>query len=192
MRNNIRSDTIQSGPAGGERMMNGRPNKDNDYWGFCKGAWAVREDLKKGITVRTQPCGYYNTKQIWGCKHCTFTGDVFTKPHPTKKNKTVEIVDPRVKTSMWIFLAKSHVKKKAAEPSSNDDNFGCLLCSGQDKVTGVYGGVETLMNHIALTHVTDMSEQAQKKANCILGRVAGYDEDFDINIPIFKEAELAG
>lgn len=100
MRNNFRSDTIQSGPAGGERMMNGRPNKDNDYWGFCKGAWAVREDLKKGITVRTQPCGYYNTKQIWGCKHCTFTGDVFTKPHPTKKNKTVEIVDPRVKTSM--------------------------------------------------------------------------------------------
>jgi hypothetical protein len=100
MRNNIRSDTIQSGPAGGERMMNGRANKDNDYWGFCKGAWAVREDLKKGITVRTQPSGYYNTRQIWGCKHCTFTGDVFTKPHPTKKNRTVEIVDPRVKTSM--------------------------------------------------------------------------------------------
>ncbi|KAI4633207.1 hypothetical protein J4E80_000570 [Alternaria sp. BMP 0032] len=172
--------------------MNGRPNKDNDYWGFCKGAWAVREDPKKGISVRTQPSGYYNTKQIWGCKSCTFTGDVFTKPHPTKKNKTVEIVDPRVKISMWIFLAKSHVKKKAAEPNSNDDNFGCLFCLGQDKVTGVYGGVETLMNHIALTHVADMSEQAQKKANCILGRVAGYDEEFDINVPIFKEAELAG
>ena len=96
----IRIETIQSGPAGGERMMNGRPNKDNDYWGFCKGAWAVREDPKKGISVRTQPSGYYNTKQIWGCKSCTFTGDVFTKPHPTKKNKTVEIVDPRVKISM--------------------------------------------------------------------------------------------
>jgi hypothetical protein len=100
MRTNIRSDTIQGGPAGGEKMMNGRPNKDNDYWGFCKSAWAVREDPKKGITVRTQPSGYYGTKQIWGCKSCTFTGDVFTKPHPTKKNKTVEIVDPRVKISM--------------------------------------------------------------------------------------------
>jgi hypothetical protein len=100
MRTNIRSDTIQGGPAGGERMMNGRPNKDNDYWGFCRSAWAVREDPKKGITLRTQPSGYYGTKQIWGCKSCTFTGDVFTKPHPTKKNKTVEIVDPRVKTSI--------------------------------------------------------------------------------------------
>ncbi|CAN9347930.1 unnamed protein product [Alternaria alternata] len=198
MRNSIRSDTIQGGPAGGERMMNGRPNKDNDYWGFCKGAWAVREDPKKGISVRTQPLGYYNTRQIWGCKSCTFTGDVFTAPHPTKKNKTVEIVDPRVKISMsgiryrWIFLAKSHVKKKASDPTSNDDNFGCVLCLAQDKVTGVYGGVETLMNHIALTHVADMSEQTRKKVNCILGRVAKCDEEFDINIPIFKETELAG
>lgn len=100
MRDKIRSGTIQSGPAGGERMMNGRPNKDNDYWGFCKSAWAVREDPKKGITVRTQPCGYYNTRQIWGCKSCAFTGEVFPGPHPTKKNKTIEIVDPRVKVSM--------------------------------------------------------------------------------------------
>jgi hypothetical protein len=178
-------------------MMNGRPNKDNDYWGFCKGAWAVREDPKKGITVRTQPSGYYNTRKIWGCKSCTFTGDVFSAQHPTKKNKTVEIVDPRVKISMsgiryrWIFLAKSHVKKKASDPSSNDDNFGCVLCLAQDKVTGVYGGAETLMNHIALTHVADMSEQTRKKVNCILGRVAECEEEFDINVPIFKEVELA-
>ena len=132
------------------------------------------------------------------CICSTFTGDVFTAPHPTKKNKTVEIVDPRVKISMsgiryrWIFLAKSHVKKKASDPTSNDDNFGCVLCLAQDKVTGVYGGVETLMNHIALTHVADMSEQTRKKVNCILGRVAKCDEEFDINIPIFKETELAG
>ncbi|KAG9191912.1 hypothetical protein G6011_10646 [Alternaria panax] len=198
MRDSIRSDTIQSGPAGGEKMMNGRPNKDNDYWGFCKGAWAVREDPKKGITVRTQPSGYYNTRQIWGCKSCTFTGDVFTAPHPTKKNKTVEIVDPRVKISMsgiryrWIFLAKSHVRKKASDSSSNGDNFGCVLCLAQDKVTGVYGGTETLMNHIALTHVADMSEQTRKKVNCILGRVAKADEEFDINVPINKKAELMG
>ncbi|KAF1948045.1 hypothetical protein EJ02DRAFT_417523 [Clathrospora elynae] len=193
-RSTIYSDTIQSGPAGGEKMMNGRPNKDNHYWGFCKGAWAVREDPKKGIAVRTQPSGYYNSKQIWSCTSCTFTGDVFTVPHPTKKKKSIEIVDPRVKISMagiryrWIFLAKSHVKKKAGDGSS-DDNFGCILCSAEGNVTGVYGGVETLMNHIALTHVADMSEMTRKKVNCVLGRVAGINEDFDINVPIFAQVE---
>lgn len=127
----------------------------------------------------------------------------------------MDIVDPRVRTAKcgiryrWIFLAKSHVKKKhgASSPEANsapaiagavgiaaaaagatncaDDNFGCVFCCLEDKVSGVYGGVETLMNHIALVHVADMSEQVQRKTKCILGRVAKSDEEFDINFPHF-------
>ncbi|EMD58310.1 hypothetical protein GGP41_009707 [Bipolaris sorokiniana] len=198
----IRHDTIHSGPVGSDTMMNGRPDKGNNYWGFCKGAWAVREDLTKGLAVRAQPAGLYATKSLWACKSCTFTGDVFKAPHPTKKNKTLDVVDPRIKVSnsgiryRWIFLAKSHVKKKAGAASaeansgstsaaSNDDNYGCIFCCLQDKITGVYGGVETLMNHIAQVHVADMSEVVRRKAHCVLGRVAGTNEEFDINIPIF-------
>jgi hypothetical protein len=192
MRPNIRTDTIQSGHT---HSLSGRPNKDNDYWGFCKGAWAAREDPKKGIKLRTQPHGYYNHKQIWACSTCTFTGEVFKAPDPKKKSRTIEIFDPRVKVSMsgiryrWVFLAKSHVKKKAGDPSSNDDNFGCVLCSAEGNVTGVYGGVETLMNHIALTHVGNMSDATRKKVDCVLGRVAGNGESFDINVPIFAQVE---
>jgi hypothetical protein len=200
MRNSIRTNTIQNGPAGSERMMHGRPDKENDYWGFCKGAWAVREEPKKGIALRTQPQGYYNTKEIWSCRSCTFSGEVFKVPDSKTKGKTIEIVDPRVKVSMsgiryrWIFLAKSHVKKKAGDThAKNEDSFGCVLCSAEGNVTGVYGGVETLMNHIALTHVGDMSETTRKKVNCVLGRVAGNAEGFDINVPVFGEVEeLAG
>ncbi|ENH99451.1 hypothetical protein COCC4DRAFT_153218, partial [Bipolaris maydis ATCC 48331] len=198
----IRHDTIQSGPVRSDTMMNGRPDKGNNYWGFCKGAWAVREDLTKGFAVRAQPTGFYATKSLWACKSCTFTGDVFKAPHPTKKNKTLDVVDARIKVSKsgiryrWVFLAKSHVKKKAGAAAveanggstaaaSNDDNFGCIFCCLQDKITGVYGGVETLMNHIAQVHVADMSEVVRRKAQCVLGRVAGSDEEFDINIPIF-------
>ncbi|KAH7356239.1 hypothetical protein BKA66DRAFT_251634 [Pyrenochaeta sp. MPI-SDFR-AT-0127] len=191
----IRIDTIQSGPAGQEKMMDGRPCKDNNYWGFCKGAWAVREDQKKGIVVRTQPSGYYNTKQIWECTTCTFQGDTFTAPHPTKKNKTETVVDPRIHISMagiryrWIFLAKSHVKKKAGDALSDESNYGCVICSVEGNLSSVFGGVETLMNHIALVHVADMSEKTRKKVNCILGRVAGPNEAFDINVPIFSQVE---
>ncbi|CAO2658266.1 Nn.00g059890.m01.CDS01 [Neocucurbitaria sp. VM-36] len=199
MRNTILTDTIQSGPAGQEKMMDGRPCKDNNYWGFCKGAWAVREELKKGLAVRTQPSGMYNTKQIWECTACTFKGDTFTIPHPTKKNKTETVVDQRVHISMagiryrWIFLAKSHVKKKPGDSFSEESNYGCVLCCVEGNLTGVYGGVETLMNHIALTHVADMSDKTRKKVNCILGRVAGPGEAWDLNVPIFAQVEeLAG
>ncbi|RAR05291.1 hypothetical protein DDE82_004038 [Stemphylium lycopersici] len=194
-RNPFRTDTIENGPVGGERMMDGRPDKGNDYWGFCKGAWAVREDQKKGLSVRTHPTGRYSTSQVWGCKSCTFTGDVCKAPHPTKKNKSIDIIDPRIKLSKsgiryrWIFLAKSHVKKRAADPSANDDNFGCVFCCLQDKVTGVYGGVETLLNHISHVHAADMSEQVARKAHCVVGRVAAKEEEFDINVPIFGQVE---
>ena len=199
MRNNIiRTDTIESGPVGKEKIMDGRPCKDNNYWGFCKGAWTIREDQKKGISVRTQPSGYYNQKQVWECTSCTFQGEAFSQPHPTKKNKTEMIVDPRIHISMsgiryrWLFLAKSHVKKKAeggVKGKDDEYNYCCMFCTADGTLSSVYGGVETLMNHIALTHVADMSENTRKKVNCILGRVAGPKEPFDINMPIFAEEE---
>jgi hypothetical protein len=192
----IRSETIQSGPAGQERMMNGRPCKANNYWGFCKGAWTIREDTKKGLALRTQPSGMYNTKEIWECRECTFKGSTFSAPHPTKKNKSVTVVDPRVMTSQskikykWIFLAKSHIKKKTGDSHTEESNYGCVFCSLEDKVSSYYGGVETLMNHIALSHAANMSENTRRKAKCIVGRAPGPAEtEWDIWIPIFEKVE---
>jgi hypothetical protein len=191
----LRTDTIQSAPAGQERMMNGRPCKANNYWGFCKGAWSIREDPKKGLNLRTQPLGMYAHKQIWECTECTFKGSTFTASHP-KKNKEITIVDPRIHTSesqiryKWIFLAKSHIKKKASDSHIEESNYGCVFCSLQDTVSSVYGGVETLMNHIATSHVADMSENTRKKAKCVIGRMPRPEEtDWDINIPVFERVE---
>ncbi|EAT90357.2 hypothetical protein SNOG_02145 [Parastagonospora nodorum SN15] len=191
----LRSATIQSGPAGQERMMSGRPCKANNYWGFCKGAWTIREDVKKGLAIRTQPLGMYNHKDIWECVACTFKGTVFSAPHPTKKNKEVNVVDPRVVLSLsgvrykWVFLAKSHIKKKAGDSHSEESNYGCVFCCLEDRVSSVYGGVETLMNHIALSHVADMSENVRRKAKCVVGRMPGEGEEWDINIPVFARVE---
>ncbi|KAF2133569.1 hypothetical protein P153DRAFT_353902 [Dothidotthia symphoricarpi CBS 119687] len=195
LRGSIRSDTIQGGPADKQNMMDGRPCKDNNYWGFCKGAWAVREDVKKGLAMRTLPQGMYNTKTIWECQTCSFKGDTFSAPHPTKKNKREMVVDPQIYKSKagvryrWIFLAKSHVKKKTSEGSYDDGNYGCVFCSVEGNVTGIYGSVETLMNHVWSQHVAGMSEKTRLKTRCILGRVAGADETFDINIPIFTQVQ---
>ncbi|KAH7070191.1 hypothetical protein FB567DRAFT_215967 [Paraphoma chrysanthemicola] len=192
----IRTDKIQSGPAGSEQMMNDRPCRANNYWGFCRGAWTIRGDVKKGLALRTQPSGLYNTREIWECTSCTFKGSTFAAPHPTKKNKEITIMDPRIYTSQsgvrykWLFLAKSHVRKRASDSHADECNYGCVLCSLEDRVSSIYGGVETLMNHIALCHVADMSENTRRKARCIIGRMPGKDEtEWDINIPVFAQVE---
>lgn len=191
----MKSEYMISPPVGKEKMMDGRPCKDNNYWGFCRGAWAVREGSKKGIKLKTLPSGVYNMKKVWECSTCTFQGDAFTIPHPTKKNDTQIVVDQRIHISMsgiryrWIFLAKSHVRKKPTDNINEECNYCCLICSIEGTLSSVYGGVETLMNHIALTHIADMSKTTQEKAKCILGRTAGANEAFDINVPIFAPVE---
>jgi hypothetical protein len=191
----LRTSTMQSDPANHERMMSGRPCKANSYWGFCKGAWTIREDAKKGLTLRTQPSGMYNSREIWECTSCTFKGATCAAPHPSKKGKSVMLYDQRVMQSRsrvrykWLFLAKSHVKKRAVDSHSEESSYGCVFCSLEDRVSSVYGGVETLMDHIALCHVADMSESTRWKARCVVGRVPGEGEDWDIHIPVFDRVE---
>lgn len=90
----------------------------------------------------------------------------------------------------WIFLAKSHIKKKTGDSHTEESNYCCVFCSLEDKVSSYYGGVETLMNHIALSHAANMSENTRRKARCIVGRSPGPAEtEWDIWIPIFERVE---
>jgi hypothetical protein len=193
LRGSARSASIQSPPPGQERMMEGRPCKDNNYWGFCKGAWGVREDVKKGLSLRTQPSGMYSTREVWECQHCDFWGKTFSAPHPTRRNKRDTIVDPNIHTSnsgvryRWTFLAKSHARCKSTDVSAGDCNYGCMICSAEGNVTGIYGNVDTLMYHI-LEHVADMSSQTMFKTKCVVGRTASANEEWDINVPLFADA----
>jgi hypothetical protein len=193
LRGSVRSATIQSPPPGQERMMEGRPCKDNNYWGFCKGAWAVREDIKKGLSLCTQPSGMYSTREVWECQHCDFWGKTFSAPHPTRRNKRDTIVDPNIYTSKsgvryrWTFLAKSHARCKLTDVSADDCNYGCMICSAEGSVTGIYGNVDTLMYHI-LEHVADMSTMTMFKTKCVVGRTASANEEWDINVPLFADA----
>lgn len=173
-------------------MMNGRPCKDNNYWGFCKGAWDVREEIKKGLALRTMPSGMYNTKEVWECRSCNFRGNTYTVTLPGKKARKETIVDPNIHTSKsgirykWIFLAKSHVKKKTPDSTGEECNYGCVICSVELKVTSIFGNVDTLMYHL-LEHVSDMTQKTMLQTRCIVGRTAGAEESWDINVPLFAD-----
>jgi hypothetical protein len=181
-----------------EKMMGSKPSKENNYWGFCKGAWAVAEDTKKGLGLEIRPTGMYSVSQVWQCKHCCFEGSSVTIAHPSKKNKKKTVVNPYIyKSSVgiryrWIFLAKSHVRQvtPSKQPirlgdKDSDCSFGCTICSAEKSVTSVFGNVETLMNHIFMEHARPgrMRSAVLKSTKCIFGRTAGADEDWDLNIP---------
>jgi hypothetical protein len=169
-------------PPIGLTAMLGRPSKENNYWGFCKGAWTIREDWRKGLQMQQVPTGMFGTKSVWRCKSCTFEGTIFGEKKPWH-------VDPRVFTALesgvrykFLFLAKSHVKRKIGK----DENtcFGCVACINEGRGTSIFGNVETLCNHLVVEHgKAGMSEELQAKNRCIVGRVADAKEDFDFNIP---------
>jgi hypothetical protein len=185
--------------AAQEKMMSGRPCKDNSYWGFCKGSWETRESESKGLVLTSRPEGMFSTSQVWQCRHCLFEGLARSIPHPTKKNKKEAVLDDQIHTSAtgiryrWSFLAKSHVKKTSYSSGGRNSaeeeaecNFGCVICSVEGTVTGIYGGVETLMDHIANEHVytgNTMNHMTMVRSKVVVGRTAGEEEEWDVNIP---------
>ncbi|KAF2445155.1 hypothetical protein P171DRAFT_431899 [Karstenula rhodostoma CBS 690.94] len=188
--------TITTGAQ--EKMMYGRPCKDNHYFGFCRGSWDTREDASKGLVLTSRPEGMFSSSQVWQCRHCLFEGSSRSIPHPTKKNKKIAVLDTQIHTSAtgiryrWAFLAKSHVKKSnyssGGRNSAGEEaecNFGCLICSVEGTVTGIYGGVETLMEHIANEHVYagNMNHMTMVRGKVVVGRTAGLEEEWDVNIP---------
>ncbi|KAF2501508.1 hypothetical protein BU16DRAFT_201395 [Lophium mytilinum] len=190
------SNTSTPSTINAANMLTGRPCKQNNYWGFCKGSWAVREELKKGLSVQTRPEGLYNNVSVWQCKHCLFQGDTFHKTIPGKKKKEI-VIDPNIHTSAvgikyrFIFLAKSHVKRKSStvnwdvmiSGSKGGCSYGCVICCAEGKSTSIFGNVNTLMNHIFNTHAKGMTEEVQRSTKCVVGREPEPGEQWDVCIP---------
>ena len=52
------------------------PSEQNDYAGFCKGAWKLQLGLKKAFTIRSRPEKFKFTSLTlyWRCSKCNFEG----------------------------------------------------------------------------------------------------------------------
>ncbi|KAF1983702.1 hypothetical protein K402DRAFT_161117 [Aulographum hederae CBS 113979] len=209
--------TLSHSPSPSPSPLLGRPSKDNNYWGLCRGAWSSRETLLKGLSLQTRPEGLYNSVRVWHCRHCGFSGPVFGDG-----KKTPFATDPTVYTAQngvrykWDFLAKSHVRRKAGVADAvvsagavvmvqqrqgtgtakqrDDDagvNFGCIFCCAEGRGTGVYGGVATLMEHLLREHGGGMSGEVERSARCVFGRRPERGEVWDVAIPMVEMAEEA-
>jgi hypothetical protein len=159
--------------------MLGRPDKHNNYWGFCKSAWTIREDPKKGLSTFDKPDGFHIFRKVWLCKTCAFDGDVFGSKKPYGFDPNVHTASNGIRYR-WIFLAKSHAKKKAMEAAC----YGCVFCVAEGKSTGIFGDVDTLMGHVAAEHGQGVREDVGEKCRAVFGRMAGAHEEWDINVPV--------
>ncbi|KAF6233706.1 hypothetical protein HO173_007918 [Letharia columbiana] len=159
------------------------PSEMNKYAGFCKGAWRQQiGDRKRALEERVRPGGMYNAAKYYQCKQCKFEGRLI--PIDKKKSgfdmrvfKLVQGIQFR-----WEFMFKSHIQVKEACSDPTKATFGCIFCCAEGRGTPMFGGIQTFMNHLVEHREHFPTGEVLYRMNCLVGRQAAIDEDFDINI----------
>ncbi|KAL2005136.1 hypothetical protein VTN00DRAFT_2986 [Thermoascus crustaceus] len=178
------------------------PSEENNFAGFCKGAWKLQLGLKKAFSAEIRPEGMYSNVPFWRCSKCYYEGPMMTisssgssGSRSTRKTKTfdtrVRVHPPTGIRYRWAFLAKSHVSTRrflAMKTSSDKDGsagtFGCIFCCAERRTAApIFGNLASFMEHLLQHRSMSSVEALLERTRCIVGRVAGNDEDFDVNLP---------
>ena len=159
------------------------PGEGNKFAGFCKGAWRLQiGDTRKAMEERQRPGGMYSANGYWQCKKCTFQGRMVTDEKKKKGYDRRVLVFSEGIQFRWQFLFKSHVETKELSPDPSQATFGCVFCCAEGRGTPTFGGVQTFMNHLQEHRDRQPSGEVLYRMNCIVGRRAEINEDFDINL----------
>ena len=159
------------------------PSEMNGYAGFCKGAWRQQiGDKKRAIEERVRPGGMYNAAKYWQCKHCKFEGRL------VPINKKLNGYDMRIFRLVegiqfrWEFMFKSHIPTKDQDANPTKATFGCMFCCADGRPMPSFKGIRAFMAHLAEHRDPLPMGEVLYRMNCLVGRQAAPEEDFDINI----------
>lgn len=162
------------------------PTPENDYLGFCKGAWKLQSGDRKGALQKLRD----NSNDAWSrtgasrpnvfflsCTHtkCAFAGNI----DAAKIWDRVWTSEARGVKMRWAFLAKSHVTQSKVK----DGQFGyrCLFCVFTEGRSGVYFGTDTYLEHVSGVHRGQgLGDVILYKCGAVADRVAEDSEEFDI------------
>ncbi|KAJ5960709.1 uncharacterized protein N7479_007859 [Penicillium vulpinum] len=168
------------------------PSEENNYLGFCKGAWKVHTGFK-AFKVYTEPGTGYFTQQSWlRCGKCAFEAPMSPRSTSRKPqfDQTVRTHQASGVRYRFEFLAKSHVRCKRDSalrfsPNTPRGAFCCVFCCAMAQgSTQVYGTLDTFMAHLAEEHwsVDKAPLAVLSSMRCVVGRMAPDSEYFDVNI----------
>ncbi|MCJ1281358.1 hypothetical protein MMC26_000677 [Xylographa opegraphella] len=158
------------------------PAEENDFAGFCNGAWKLQiGEKKKALEEIKRVSSIYTASSFWKCKKCHFEGRM------TRDAKGNKAVDTRVYGAngilyRWEFLFKCHVQLKNALPTM-DSTFGCIFCCVEGKGTPIYGGVKNFLAHMLEHRERPPTGEVLYRVGCIVGRTPNHEDDFDIALP---------
>lgn len=165
------------------------PSAENNYLGFCKGAWKLQNGDRKGVNTckdfrySAQAGVYYLACS--GPK-CAFAGHYNPKVIWDK----VWIDQAKGLKFRWPFLAKSHVAQKVVKQDTYA--YQCLFCAYLGRPTPVLHGMELYLAHVAAEHRgPPLSDVVLYKCGAVAGREADDAEDFDINLLPLSAEEAA-
>lgn len=167
------------------------PSEINNYAGFCKGAWRQQiGDRKRAMEERVRPGGMYNASKYYQCKQCKFEG------HLVQMDKKHSGFDMRVFKLVqgiqfrWEFMFKSHVQVKDACSDPTKATFACIFCCAEGRGTPIFRGIQTFMNHLVVHREHLPTGEVLYRMNCLVGRQAAINDDFDINIISIERKDL--
>jgi hypothetical protein len=168
------------------------PSKVNNYHGFCKGAWIIREDAKKGLTTQVVPVGMYGRKEQWRCKQCSFFGDITMNGKVKGYDNRVNVDKDTGIQYKWMFLAKSHFKVKGNGVGGGlGTSFGCTECVDSGRRTNTYVDVRSLMEHISTIHHDGVRAAAKPEDPFWQGETISAEGNWDLFTPTYAPHEVS-
>ncbi|KAL8996614.1 MAG: hypothetical protein Q9169_003896 [Polycauliona sp. 2 TL-2023] len=158
------------------------PSEANNYSGFCKGAWRLQiGDQKKALQECQRPGNMYGAVKFWQCKHCNFQGRLIQRDKKTKDFDQQIMLAEGIQFR-WVFLFKSHVECKDANPNPLKSPFGCMFCCAEGKGTPVFEGAQALMDHSQVHRIREPVGEVLYRMNAYVGEEAPIGADYDINL----------
>lgn len=124
----------------------------------------------------------YAMSSSWKCTRCHFEGRM-TKDANGKKSIDTRVYGANGIIYRWEFLFKCHVHLKDALPNFMDSTFGCVFCCAEGRGTPIFGGVKPFLAHMLEHKARPPSGEVMYRISCVIGRVPGHEEAFDIALP---------
>ncbi|KXT15535.1 hypothetical protein AC579_3404 [Pseudocercospora musae] len=173
------------------------PNPENEYLGFCKGAWKLQNGDRKSSFGKCREVDAWsrhpssaNAAHYLACNtnKCAFRSNFSHVDINVVWSRVFAVPSKGIKLR-WTFLAKSHVLQKVVV--KHQYSFNCLFCVFLTGKSGVYHGIDYYLDHIASEHrgSRNLGEIILYKTGCIADHKAEDSEEFDINLWPLEEAQ---
>jgi hypothetical protein len=161
-----------------------KPNRKNNYLGFCKCAWRLQSGDEKAF-IKSKDWTQRNAASNVYSLACDRFKCEFKSPYKSSGNPNVIwnkliVDDEHGMKYRWSFLAKSHVTQKNVV--NEDYSYQCQFCVFQGLQVPVMN-LQMLLEHINADHRKNpMSDVILDRTSCVADRICRDGEKFDINL----------